>query len=78
MSILFARGALPFPCSLPDFQHLFPDAAACAAYLEHARWGEGFVCRLHRYYGCLVFRSYFRPLWVLHCRPCRCDTSLTV
>ena len=41
MSILFARGALPFPCSLPDFQHLFPDAAACAVYLERARWGEG-------------------------------------
>lgn len=34
MSIPFARGALPFPCSLPDFQHLL-------VYLERARWGEG-------------------------------------
>jgi len=25
---------LPFPTSLPDFQRLFPDDAACATYLE--------------------------------------------
>lgn len=35
---------LPFPRSLPEFQRLFPDDAACAAYLETARWREGFVC----------------------------------
>jgi hypothetical protein len=36
--------ALPFPQSLPEFQRLFPDDAACAEYLEKARWGDGFVC----------------------------------
>ena len=30
--------------SLPEFQRLFPDDAACAAYLEKARWSDGFVC----------------------------------
>ena len=27
-----------------EFQRLFPDDAACAAYLEKARWGDGFAC----------------------------------
>lgn len=38
------RGDLPFPRSLPEFQRLFPNEVACAAYLERARWGDGFVC----------------------------------
>ncbi|MFV2070067.1 MAG: transposase, partial [Pirellulales bacterium] len=38
------RTDLPFPQSLPEFQRLFPDDAACAAYLERARWGGGFAC----------------------------------
>ena len=33
-----------FPQSLPEFQQLFPDDGACAAYLERARWPDGFVC----------------------------------
>jgi hypothetical protein len=33
-----------FPASLPEFQRVFPDDAACAAYLEHLRWPAGFVC----------------------------------
>jgi hypothetical protein len=36
------RDDLLFPRSLPGFQRLFPDEAACAAYLERARWGDGF------------------------------------
>ncbi len=32
------RAALPFPQSLPEFQRLFPDDAACAEYLEKLRW----------------------------------------
>ncbi|MDP6644321.1 MAG: IS1595 family transposase, partial [Rhodospirillales bacterium] len=36
------RDDLPFPESLPGFQRLFPDDAACAAYLEKARWNDGF------------------------------------
>ena len=35
------RGNLRFPQSLPEFQRLFPDDAACAAYLEKARWSAG-------------------------------------
>ena len=38
------RSDLPFPRSMPEFQRLFPDEAACAAYLERARWINGFVC----------------------------------
>ena len=38
------RADLPFPHSLPEFQRLFPDDAACAACLEKARWGGGFAC----------------------------------
>jgi hypothetical protein len=36
---------LPFPKSLPDFQRLFPDDAACAKYLETIRLA-GNVCRV--------------------------------
>jgi hypothetical protein len=36
------RGDLSFPLSLLEFQRIFPDEAACAAYLERARWGGGF------------------------------------
>ena len=38
------RDDLPFPQSLPEFQQLFPNEAACAAYMEKARWGDEFVC----------------------------------
>lgn len=31
------RAELAFPKSLPDFQRLVPDDAACAGYLEKAR-----------------------------------------
>ena len=33
-----------YPRSLIEFQHCFPDEAACAAYLFAARWPHGFVC----------------------------------
>ena len=33
-----------FPTSLIDFQRRFPDAAACAAWMFHARWPAGFRC----------------------------------
>jgi hypothetical protein len=32
------RDDLLFPHSLPEFQRLFPDEAACASYLERSRW----------------------------------------
>lgn len=41
---VLARDDLPFPASLPEFQRLFPDDAACVAYLERSRWSDGFTC----------------------------------
>lgn len=69
------RDDLLFPRSLPEFQRLFPDEAACAAYLERARWGDGFVCPRCGTFG-EPYRISTRPC-VLRCRKCRCDTSLT-
>ena len=69
------REELPFPHSLPEFQRLFPDDAACAEYLERARWRDGFVCP-----HCAVAdepRYVSTRLKVLRCRHCRRDTSLT-
>ena len=70
------RADLPFPHSLPEFQRLFPDDAACAAYLEKARWGDGFACP-HRGTAGEPFHFENRP-GVLRCRKCRQNTGLTV
>jgi len=70
------RGNLRFPQSLPEFQRLFPDDAACAAYLEKARWSDGFVCP-HCQAAGEPFRFANRP-GILRCRKCRRDTGLTV
>ena len=69
------REDLSFPRSLPEFQRLFPDDAACAAYPEKARWGDGFVCP-HCQTAAEPFRFTGRP-GVLRCRKCRRDTRLT-
>ena len=70
------HAALPFAQSLPEFQRLFPDDAACAAYLEKARWGDGFVCPHCGVTG-EPFRIATRP-GVLTCRKCRRQTGLSV
>ena len=72
----FSVNDLPFPRSLPEFQQLFPDEAKCAAYMEKARWGDGFVCP-HCHAAGDPFRIATRP-GVLRCRKCRHDTGLTV
>ena len=41
---VLAREDLPFPQSLPEFQRIFLNDTACAAYLESARWNGGFAC----------------------------------
>ena len=69
------RGDLPFPRSLPEFQRLFPDEAACAAYLERARWSGGFICD-HCEASREPYRFANRP-GVLRCRHCNRDASLT-
>jgi transposase-like protein len=73
---VFNGDDLPFPRSLPEFQHLFPDDAACAAYLEAIRWRQGFTCVWCDERG-EPFRFQARP-GVLRCRKCRKDNALTV
>jgi len=66
--------ALPFPKSLPEFQRLFPDDAACAAYVERLRWRDGFACP-----KCGERGEPFRDRQRIHslmCRVCRAKTSL--
>jgi ISXO2-like transposase domain/Transposase zinc-ribbon domain len=73
---IFQRDDLPFPQSLPEFQRLFPDDAACANYLEKVRWKDAFVCP-HCGVSGSPFRFANRP-GVLRCRNCRKNTGLTV
>lgn len=65
-----------FPTSLPEFQRVFPDDSACAAYLEHLRWPEGFVCS-HCGHQEEPYRFSSRSSVVLRCRSCKKNTSLT-
>ena len=66
---------LPFPHSLLEFQKLFPDEAACAQYLEGAKWPKGFVCPCCKAAG-EPFRFINKP-GTLRCRACRKDARLT-
>ena len=63
-----------FPTSLPEFQQVFPNEAACAAYLEKLRWPSGFTCTKCGVVGEPI-RFATRP-GVLRCRACRADVSL--
>ena len=67
---------LQFPKSLPEFQRIFPDEAACAKYLEAVRWPERFVCRSCGHVG-EPFRVNTPSQLILRCRKCRKGTSLT-
>ena len=69
-----ARDDLPFPQSLPEFQRIFQGDAACAAYLEKARWSGGFACPWCAVVG-EPFRFEARP-GVMRCRACRGDVGL--
>ena len=69
------RDDLSFPRSLPEFQRMFPNEAACASYLERARWGSGFICPNCETAG-EPYRYSTRP-GVLCCRKCRRETRLT-
>ena len=73
------RADLPFPHSLPEFQRLFPDDAACAAYQEKALGRR--LCRVP-HCGTVTAETPFhlrKPPWrLLRCRKCRQNTGLTV
>jgi predicted RNA-binding Zn-ribbon protein involved in translation (DUF1610 family) len=74
MDVLDHAG-LAFPKSLPEFQQLFPNDAACASYLEKARRAVGFTCPHCREVG-EPFRIATRP-GVMTYRKCRRQTGLT-
>ena len=69
------RGDLPFPRALREFQHFVPDEAACSAYLERARWGDGFSCPCCGTSGD-AYRFANRPT-VLRSRHCQHNRYLT-
>lgn len=54
---------------------MFPDEAACAAYLERLRWPDGFRCPYCRTVG--EPGRLAKRLRVLQCRACRRQVSLT-
>jgi transposase-like protein len=62
-----------FPRSLIDFQHRFPDEAACRAYLFASRWPDGFACPACG--GREVGGEHRRRLW--QCCRCGRQTSVT-
>lgn len=63
-----------FPGSLIEFQHRFPDEAACAAYLFAARWPGGFVCP-----SCGKTKAWElqTKAWTYECAGCGKQTSVT-
>jgi hypothetical protein len=65
-----------FPTSLPEFQRVFPDNAACAAFLESLRWPKGFICGKCSKHG-EPYRFGTRTSVVLRCKACKASTSLT-
>src|SRR6516165_2583173 len=54
----------------------FPDDAACARYLEHLRWPNGFTCPKCVKLG-EPYRFAKRSSVVLRCRACHANVSLT-
>src|ERR1035441_10342189 len=64
-----------FPMTLPEFQRVFPDDAACARYLEHLRWPHGFTCMKCGNIG-EPYRFAKRRSVVLRCRACQANVSL--
>src|SRR5271170_7269463 len=65
-----------FPTTLPEFQRVFPDDAACARYLEHLRWPNGFTCPKCVKLG-EPYRFAKRTSVILRCRACHANVSLT-
>jgi hypothetical protein len=65
-----------FPTSLPEFQRVFPNDAACAKYLETMRWPDGFTCPKCNH-AVEPYRFPTRSSVVLRCRKCKANTSLT-
>ena len=67
-------GGVDYPRTWAEFVAWFPDDAACVAYLDRLRWGDGFVCP-----GCGSTRSWpaSRGLGSRVCAGCAKRTSVT-
>src|ERR1700735_2200312 len=65
-----------FPTSLPEFQRVFPDDAACARYLESIRWPDGFSCPKCALAG-EPYRFATRSSVVWRVRGCKANPSFT-
>lgn len=65
-----------FPTSIPEFMRAFPDDVACARYLEHMRWPDGFICPKCGAVDA-PYRFLKRKSNVLRCRACQSNISLT-
>lgn len=65
-----------FPTSLPEFQKVFPNDAACEQYLEAIRWPNGFTCPKCKE-NAEPYRYTTRTSVVFMCKKCRANTSLT-
>src|ERR1022692_43786 len=65
-----------FPTTLPEFQKVFPNDAACAKYLESMRWPRGFICPKCKS-ASEPYRFPSRRSVVLRCKECKTNTSLT-
>ena len=72
---VLARANLPFPESLPEFQGLFPDDAACPPTWKSPVGARGSSALTAGLWGTVRFEN--RP-GVLRCRHCRRNTGLTV
>jgi hypothetical protein len=67
-------GGVDYPRTWTEFVAWFPDEAACVAYLDRLRWGDGFVCP-----GCGSTRSWpaSRGIGSRVCARCAKRTSVT-
>ena len=62
------------PPSLQQFMATFPDDAACAEWLDHRRWPDGFVCPACS--GRKGWKLEAKP-WTWECAGCGRQTSTT-
>ena len=63
------------PLSLSEFQRLFPDEDACAAWLFEIRWPDGFECPACGHKECFTLKT--RKM-LYECKSCQKQTSLRV
>ena len=67
------KAGLDYPNTYRRFVEMFPDAAACSAYLARLRWPEGFICPVCKTNAVPWQASRSR----LACQYCRHQTSVT-